>query len=214
MTLSALFATAFLMGFSGAMMPGPLLTVNIHESYRRGFWAGPLLILGHGILEMLLIFGLTMGLASMLTNPMVQGIIAVIGGIVLLWMGWGMVRDSYLGRINLELSAGSEIKSMHPVLAGIIVSLSNPYWLLWWASIGLTFVTNSLQYGITGLVVFFTGHISADLIWYSAISAAVVSGKGFLSNKVYQGILVICGIFLLVLACYFIWSGKGFLLGV
>lgn len=213
MLLSALFITAFMMGFSGAMMPGPLLTVNIHESYRRGFMTGPLLILGHGILELLLIAGLTLGLDALLVKPFVKGSIAIAGGIVLLWMGWGMVRDALAGRITLELSVTSETRGMHPVFAGIIVSLSNPYWLLWWATIGLTFVTRSLQYGILGLTVFFTGHILADLIWYSAISAAVVSGKGFLSNRVYQGVLVMCGIFLLGLAGYFIWSGKGFLIG-
>lgn len=213
MHLGSLFITALMMGFSGAMMPGPLLTVDIHESYRRGFLAGPLLVLGHGILELSLIVGLTMGLASLLVIPAVKGTIAIAGGLVLLWMGWGMIRDSYLARVSLELSATGETKAMHPVLAGVLVSLFNPYWLLWWATIGLSFVTGSLQYGVWGVAAFFTGHILADFIWYSAVSVAVVKGKSLLSRKVYQGIIFLCGLFLLGLAGYFIWSGKSFLWG-
>ncbi len=211
MTLTALFFTSFLMGFSGAMMPGPLLTVNIHETFRKGFRTGPLLIFGHGLLEVSLVIGLTMGLDLILLKPLFQGGIALIGGLVLLWMGWGMLKDSWLGRVNLELTTKNDIRSMPPVLAGVIVSVSNPYWLLWWATIGLTYVTLAMQKGALALAVFMSGHLLADLTWYSAVSFAVARGKKIISDKVYQGILLVCGVFLLVLALYFIWSGRMFL---
>lgn len=213
MTLSTLFVTAFLMGFSGAIMPGPLLTVNISESYRRGFMAGPLLILGHGILEIGLVIGLTLGLASVLVLSSVKGAIAIIGGIVLLWMGWGMIRDAWQGNISLTVKDPVQNKGMHPVLAGIVVSLSNPYWTLWWATIGLTYVTQSLAMGTLALVLFMGGHLLADLVWYSAISFTVVKGKKLFSDSIYRGVIIGCGFFLLGLACYFLWSGKSFLLG-
>ena len=214
MTLPTLFISSFLMAFSGAMMPGPLLTVNIHESYRRGFIAGPLLILGHGILESLLVIGLTLGLDAFLVQPLFKGSISLIGGIVLLWMGWGMARDSLLGRVSLQMAADGKIKGMPPVLAGIVVSFSNPYWILWWATIGLTYLALAIQQGVIALAVFLAGHLLADLIWYSAVSFAVVSGRKIISDKAYQVILATCGIFLVVLALYFIWSGKTFLLGI
>jgi len=213
MTLTTIFITAFIMGFSGAMMPGPLLTVNISESYRRGFMAGPLLILGHGILELGLVIGLTLGLASLLVLSPVKGTIAVVGGLVLLWMGWGMIRDARQGSLSLSLNNTSQTKGMHPVLAGIVVSLSNPYWTLWWATIGLTYVTQSLTLGTYALVLFLSGHLLADLLWYSAISFTVVKGKNFLSENAYRSLILFCGVFLIGLACYFLWSGKGFLLG-
>lgn len=211
MTPSTLFLSSFVMAFSGAMMPGPLLTVNIDETYRRGFWAGPLLILGHGILEAGLVIGLSLGLAAFLIQPIFKGGVALIGGLVLLWMGWGMFRDACYDRVSLEINRSGDHKRMPPVIAGIIVSLSNPYWLLWWATIGLTYITIAGQLGTFGLVVFLTGHVLADLLWYSAISLAVVSGKKFLDVKVYRAILIICGIFLFGLALYFVWSGWTFI---
>ncbi|MDX9872509.1 MAG: LysE family transporter [Clostridia bacterium] len=207
MSLAALFATAFVMGFSGAMMPGPLLTVTINESYRRGFKAGPLLVLGHGLLELALIAGLTLGLYNILAQPSFQSGVAVVGGLILLWLGWGMAKDAWAGRISLQNESRGFSRGMSPVLAGIVVSLSNPYWILWWATIGLAYVTQALQKGVAGLLVFFAGHILADLTWYSAVSLAAVSGKKVLSEGVYRGVLMVCGVFLLGLGLYFVQAG-------
>ena len=210
MSLTTLFFTAYVMGFSGAMMPGPLLTVDIHESYRRGMKTGPLLVLGHAILELVLVISLTMGLYSVLIQPLFKAIVALLGGLVLLWMGWGMAKDAWQRKISLQYEQLGENSGMSPVLAGIIVSISNPYWIIWWATIGLTYITQALQIGTIGLVVFLTGHLLADLTWYSAISFAVVSGKKIIKENVYRVILVICGLFLIVLGVYFIYSATKF----
>lgn len=223
----AIFTTAFIVGFSGAMMPGPLLTVTIGESARRGFWAGPLIVAGHAVLELALIMALVGGLSVLLTMTMVSQVIAVLGGAFLLYMGAGMARDAAAGRVSLKMAGnvgrgGNHSDSreesngfrtlalqrrMHPVLAGILVSVSNPYWTLWWATVGLGYITLSLQKGTMGLTSFFTGHILADLVWYSLISAAVAGGRKFLSDRIYSGIIVACGIFLIGLGGYFLYYG-------
>jgi threonine/homoserine/homoserine lactone efflux protein len=83
--LLAIFTTAFVVGFSGAMMPGPLLTVTIGESARRGFSAGPLLVLGHAVLELVLILALVGGLSIYLTRTAVTHTIAIFGGAFLIY---------------------------------------------------------------------------------------------------------------------------------
>lgn len=224
MELAAIFTTAFVVGFSGAMMPGPLLTVTIGESARRGFIAGPLIVLGHAILELALIIALAAGLAVFITAPRVSQVIAVIGGIFLFYLGIQMCRDALKGKLSMEMvrsaeggaaSPGNETAApvkagtgrLHPVAAGIMLSLSNPYWTLWWATIGLGYITLSLRSGYTGLTFFFSGHILADLVWYSLVSAAVAGGRKFLSDGIYRGILVSCGIFLAGLGGYFLYFG-------
>jgi threonine/homoserine/homoserine lactone efflux protein len=205
-------------------MPGPLLTFTIAETARRGFLAGPLVILGHAILEIGLILALVGGLSFVLTMTGVSHFIAVAGGVFLLYMGAGMIRDAVSGRISLKMlgqeaqhgirgvEPGADQVSrvqgyMRPVLGGILFSISNPYWLLWWATIGLGYITLSLQKGVLGITSFFSGHILADLVWYSLISAAVAGGRKFLSDRVYSGIIVACGIFLLGLGVYFLYYG-------
>lgn len=209
MDITTLFTTAFLVGFSGAMMPGPLLTMTISESARRGFIAGPLIVLGHAILELLLILALIAGLSSLLASPVVTKIIAVLGGIVLIYfgssMGWAAARRG--SEINMDLDSNqTNPKSMHPILAGIVISIANPYWIIWWATIGLAYVTIALNIGKLGLASFFTGHILADLVWYSVIAALVSGSRKFLTAKLYQHIILLCGLFLIGLGIYFIYS--------
>jgi len=211
MGMGTLFISALIMGFSGAMMPGPLLTATINESFHRGFSAGPRMIIGHSILELILVIGLIMGLGEFLLMPLVKTTIAIMGGFFLLWMAWGILRDVGLNKVRLELAATGTTQKLQPELLGILASVSNPYWTIWWATIGLSYLVLSFEQGILGLSAFFLGHISSDFIWYSLVSLAVTSGKRFISHNVYRIILSICGIFLLCLAVYFIYSGIKFL---
>ena len=207
MDVTALFITAFLVGLSGAMMPGPLLTVTIAESARRGFKAGPLIVLGHAILELALIIALLAGLSFYLKKPLVTNIISIVGGAFLLFIGLNMIRDVLAGRATLE-GSGNDVKgvNMHPVMAGILVSVSNPFWIVWWATIGLTYLTMALKSGVMGITSFFSGHIMADLLWYSLVAAAIAGGRRFINPQVYQGIIVLCGLFLIGLGGYFIYG--------
>jgi threonine/homoserine/homoserine lactone efflux protein len=229
MELLAIFSTAFVVGFSGAMMPGPLLTVTIAESARRGFITGPLIVLGHAVLELTLIFALVNGLSAFLTKAGVSNTVAVLGGAFLIYMGCVMARDVRAGKVSLNMeqpaaesagpgtrgsgekagaatSAGGGVR-LNPVAAGILISLSNPYWILWWATIGLGYITLSLRGGFPGLASFFTGHILADFVWYCLVAAAVAGGRRFMSDGVYRGILIVCGIFLVGLGGYFLYDG-------
>lgn len=212
-------------------MPGPLLTVTIRETVKRGLLAGPLLIVGHGILEGALVISLVLGASAYLGIPAVMQFIAAGGGVFLLYMAWGMVKDAMSGKIELSVeqscNAGDTGNSndndrqetnnrpgvsfpftvpvvLRLVGTGILTSLSNPYWSLWWATLGLSYITISLKQGLSGLTSFFGGHILADLIWYSLISAVICGGRSFLRPVVYRIIVGVCGFFLFGLGVYFL----------
>lgn len=202
--LGSLFVTAFVVGLSGAMMPGPLLAVTINESVRRGPWAGPLIVVGHAILEVALVAAVALGLASVFKNDRVIAVISLAGGAVMGWMGQDMVRSA--GTLSLDLKTDGR-QAMHPVAAGIVVSLSNPYWTLWWATIGIAYVVMGLEFGLLGILVFFVGHILADLVWYTAVSIAMAKGRNLLSDKVYRGLIVFCGVALMLFGAWFLWTG-------
>jgi len=118
-----------------------------------------------------------------------------------------MLRDVRQGNISLELKSGQEKVLMGPVLAGVLVSLSNPYWSIWWATIGLGYITSAWEYGIAGLFLFFAGHILADFTWYGVVAVAIARGKKVMSDRLYRGIIAVCGAFLIGLALTFIWDG-------
>ncbi len=207
MNLLTIFLTSWGVGFSGAIMPGPLLTVTISESAKRGARAGPLLMLGHAILEFSLVAALVLGLKKFFQNPVFEITVSIIGGFFLFWMGYGMVRDALRGNISLDLSVKQKRPVIGPVLAGILVSLSNPYWTIWWATIGLGYITEAWVSGLTGLAFFYTGHILADFTWYGAVSLAMARGRSLMSDRVYRGLIAVCGAFLIGLAVIFVKNG-------
>jgi threonine/homoserine/homoserine lactone efflux protein len=198
--LALLFGTSFVVGLSGALMPGPVLTVTIAEATRRGFWAGPLIVLGHGIIEFSLFVALVLGLGGLLTHDLVFGLVGVCGALVLIWMGAGMVKRAGQAKLKLELKQGERSR---PVLAGLLTSISNPYFIIWWATIGLSYIAIAQQYGMIGLGSFYSGHIMADVVWYFAIAAAITAGKTIMTDRTYGWIIGLCGGFLVVLGLYF-----------
>lgn len=209
MEITALFATSFLVALSGAMVPGPLLTAVITESARRGFWAGPAIVLGHAILELILLLALVAGLANYFSKDAFTSVIGLLGGAFLLYMGFTMIKEVKKGEVSVnDLNKVEEQTGhFHPVITGILLSLANPYWTIWWITIGFTYISLSLKSGIAGLASFYSGHILADLSWFSLIAAAVAGGRRFLNQRLYDAVFVFCGIFLLGLGAYFIYSG-------
>ncbi len=205
-----IFISSFTVGMSGALMPGPLMTLTITESSRRGFWAGPLLIAGHAVLEGALLVLLLAGLGPILRRDMVVGAVGLVGAGILLWMAAGNLLA--LPRLKLQLTASGG-GGRSPVLAGALVSLSNPYWVLWWATVGITYLNLSQRYGTVGLVCFYAGHILSDLLWYSLLSLGIARGRRFLSDSAYRLIVGACSLFLVGLAAWFAIRGAGRLFG-
>jgi threonine/homoserine/homoserine lactone efflux protein len=212
-SLFLIFGTAFVVGLSGAMMPGPLLAVSISESAKRGFRAGPLLVLGHAIVELLLLVALVWGLSEFLEQNLVAGIVGVVGGLFLLGMAFALLRQARRAVSPLEVSPQSVRSGRWLLATGAVLSVANPLWILWWATVGTTWVlwSLSLAAGAIGVVVFYLGHILSDLGWYSMVSLVVSRGKRLMSLRVYRGLLLACGVALIGMGIYFIITGATFL---
>lgn len=208
-SLLGITLSSFLIAISGAVMPGPVLTVTISESAKRGFMAGPMIVLGHGILELSLMILIIFGFANIVNRPGVIGVVALAGGVVLLGLSYGMLKD--LKSLRLDLTPDEKI-SGNPVIAGILTSLANPYWTIWWATIGVGYVVIAMKFGMMGVLFFFIGHIAADLAWYSGISFLVTRGKKYISDRIYRGIILVCALVLIFFAVTFGIMGLNHLL--
>jgi threonine/homoserine/homoserine lactone efflux protein len=209
--LLAIFWTAFLIGLSGALVPGPVLSVTIRETGRTGARAGPLITLGHGLTEIVITIALVAGLSAFLNNLTLRVIIAVAGGAVLCYMGASMLRG--LPTVELDLRGAEETgpgragTPARPVLLGISATLSNPYWFGWWGSIGAGLIVASSALGVKGITAFITGHVLSDLLWYSAVSYLVSLGLGRGQGRWYKILFGFCGAFLIVVGVLFVRHG-------
>ena len=211
MELWVIFMTSLVMGFSGAIMPGPLLTVTINESLRRGAKVGPQIVTGHALLELALVVAIFFGVGTYITWPAVKGTIGIVGGLFLFWMAYGIFKES-LNSAALELTGERTEKGLRPWVAGVTVTASNPYWFLWWATAGAGSLMVAAGQGVLGAISFYMGHVLSDYIWYIFVAYTVARGKKLFTPMVYRIVLGVCGLFLVVLASYFVYSGTGFLL--
>ncbi len=205
-SLLGVFLASFIVALSGAIMPGPLLTTTIAESSRHGFRAGPLLIAGHAILEIVLIGALVLGLAPFLTGTIVVGAVSLAGAVILFRLAYGMFRSLP----TLAIEKAPQRDGPHKgrlITAGILISIANPYWSVWWATIGLAWIVQARLLGTRGVIVFFIGHIAADLAWYSLIAFSIGRGKAFFTDKIYRVVVAVCAAFLTVFAFFFIGNG-------
>ncbi|MBT3310475.1 MAG: LysE family transporter [Desulfobacterales bacterium] len=209
---------SFLVALTGAMSPGPLLTYTIIKSVkteRRGYLMGLWIIVGHALLEMVIIILMLLGFSFILKNVFIVRFIGITGGIILIYLGLSIIRDVYKGKIQTGFLDSSNEPDQrgdidenslleNPVMGGILVSMANPYWWVWWATIGLAFM---IQFDVSfkqwpKLLAFFIGHEAGDLAWYLLISILAFFGLRHLNKKVYYVILIFCGIFMIFFGLY------------
>jgi len=215
MELLVMAISWWLVGFTGAMMPGPVTTLVVTETAKRGFIAGPLITIGHVLLELAMVVALFFGLGDLLKQNFVAGAIGILGGLFLLWMGFDIVRSAYLGQVSLNTMqrGGTAPSSTNPIVAGMLTSIANPYWILWWATVGAASLVSFRAFGVPGLIAFYIGHTMADWVWNNFVAFVVATGRRAMNDRIYRGVLVVCGVFLIGLSFYFLNSGVGFLRG-
>ena len=211
---AAIFASSFIIALSGALMPGPLLAVTIRHTSRQGFCAAPLLVLGHAVLEAALLCLLLFGLTEWIQGEAAIIAIALVGSAMLLRMAAGMAREVRTIRFTPgQEAAGSGVDDdpaggwLRPVIDGIVTSASNPYWSLWWATIGLGYLLLSQSQGAAGILAFFSGHILADAAWYLFVGTAVSAGRGWFTDRAYRFVVAGCAVFLVFFALSFGYLG-------
>lgn len=196
---------SFMVALTGAVSPGPLLTYTIARSAatpRRGYLVGVWVIAGHALVEMFIVLLLLAGFSSVLKNPAVVKATGLAGGTVLVWMGVSLIKecraDPLSGALAYEDGPGAAIRRgwlKNPAAGGAVVSMANPYWWVWWATIGAAFMTrfNISFENPCGLAAFFIGHEAGDLAWYLFVSTLSFWGIRNVNSRVYSWILGCCG---------------------
>lgn len=215
-SLAAIFGTSLVVSLTGALAPGPMTTVGLRESVRHGFWAGPAIAMGHGVIELALVIALALGLNELLDNDTVTAVVALAGGAVLVVMGISTVVLARGYKLAVRSTDDTTpfsmpLSAVGPLaLSGVLVSVSNPYWVAWWATIGTAYIVEALDEGVAGVGAFYGAHILVDIGWLSLIAFAVVGGRRIMSEGVYHGVLIACGVFLVALGGWFLSNGIGY----
>ncbi|MBS7644793.1 MAG: LysE family transporter [Candidatus Bathyarchaeia archaeon] len=204
-TLAAFLASVIAISLSGVMAPGPVLAVTVSKGRINGN-AGAYIALGHGMIEIPLMIGIYFGFAQLLVHDAVKSIVGLAGGLMLLYMGFSNIMKLQ----EVELEAGDISGSS--ILAGVVATGANPYFILWWATIGVALVSTATNYGLLGFILFAVTHWSCDLIWDLTLSKTVNKSKKVWSPAVNKAVNLACSMILLLFGAWFIYSAVPWLI--
>jgi threonine/homoserine/homoserine lactone efflux protein len=209
MRITRIFLIAFITGFSGAMMPGPMLALVIGQTGSQGMRAVWAIVGGHAALEVIVVVLLILGLRQVLQRPRVRGLIGLVGGAALVYMGADMVRSA--SRVALEMeTAADQLPWLKLALAGAAVCIANPYFTGWWATVGGGQLAYSAPRNAAEYLSFYVGHELSDFVWYGIVGWIIVTGKAWLSQTVYTWLVLVCGIAIVALGLWFVRTGVAF----
>jgi len=186
--------------FSGVMMPGPMFAVALAKSYKSPL-AGAQMSFGHAVIEVPLILLIYFGFARFFQNSIVQFVLSIMGGGMILWLGISMFRA------RAEVVQGGKDLSYNAFIAGILTTGLNPFFLLWWATIGSMLIMKLLGFGATGLIVLIVVHWLVDLFWLSFISVLVYRTHSLWGRKFQEGLFIACSLLLVGFGGWFLVSG-------
>jgi threonine/homoserine/homoserine lactone efflux protein len=186
-----------IISLSGVMAPGPITAVTV-GSGTRSSRSGVFIALGHGVVEMPLIVLIYFGLGHVLAIGSVKAVIFSLGSVFLFVMGADMLRS---------LRSAHGMNSVHsgtPFVAGMLLSLGNVYFLIWWATVGASLITKAVAFGLVGILSFAVVHWLCDLVWLTILSTVSYKSGHAFGARFQHVVFVICGIFLIVFGGLFL----------
>ncbi len=198
--LIPVFLSVVVISFSGVMMPGPMFAATLAKSYKTPF-AGAQISLGHAVVEVPVILLIYFGFARFFEADPVQVALSLAGGAMIIFMGYGMFRSRH--RV---VTQGRDVP-YNAFVAGIIMTGMNPFFLLWWATVGSMLIMKVTTFGAMVLVAFIVVHWLCDLVWLSAVSGLVYKTHSWWGGRVQLWVFILNSLFLVAFGFYFIFSG-------
>jgi threonine/homoserine/homoserine lactone efflux protein len=182
-----------LVSTSGVLSPGPLFFINILYGSKYGSFEGLKIASGHAIVEFPLIIALSYALYSFSytfhVSDTIFKFIGLSGGIFLLLFSFLQIisilkdKSTYSQTISIR-----KFNIKNPIIIGVIFSILNPFFLVWWLTIGSKLISDSvINFGVVeGISIIFLSHIWMDYFWLWFTSFMINKGKSIITGKLYR----------------------------
>jgi threonine/homoserine/homoserine lactone efflux protein len=194
------FGIAIIISFSGVMMPGPVFAATIAKGYKDER-AGIKIALGHALIEFPLMALIVLSLGYVFEDSRVKLGIGIVGGALLIALGIMMIRAR-----KVMAEGKAEYIPYNSYIAGALTTSANPYFFLWWATVGALLITNAEFFGPIVILVFAIVHWSCDLAWYSFTAFAVFRTKHLWTPLIHEIVFFACGALMIVFGIWFIYG--------
>ena len=183
-----------LVSASGVLSPGPLFFINIIYGSKQGITGGIKIAFGHTMVEFPLVIALALGLFtfSQFVNNENLKIISSIGGIAIIVFAIIQIISIAKGKADKQTAYVAVSDKKGPILLGVIFSALNPFFLIWWLTVGLKLITDSIHFFgfVIGILFLFSFHIWMDYAWLVITSYLIYRGISVLKTKFYSALLI------------------------
>jgi len=190
-------STVVIVTASGALAPGPLLFATVSHGAKSGAKGGLLVSVGHMLFELPLTIFLALGFSTVVDQPIVRPLTGLLGGVALLFFGVLQIRESLVPKRGQTRFSGMLVRN--PILLGIVFTGLNPYFIMWWLTIGINFISDALGFlSFFGFVLMYVSHVWMDYAWLTLTAylarrgASVVGSKGYRILMTVFGLILIC----------------------
>jgi len=205
MDILSFVAIIILITASGALAPGPLFFATISHGTKSGAKSGLIFSVAHTVVEFSLIMLFALGLLSVASEPIVKQVIGIAGGSILIAFGAIQIRNSIITKSEELKKPKSSYR--HLFLIGLAFTGLNPYFILWWLTVGAQLIIIALEFAaLLGVVFMFICHVWMDYAWLTGVAYLSKKGTNVMGLKWYRPMMAIFGAIL-------IYFGLTFLIG-
>jgi len=205
MNLVNFLITVVIVTASGALAPGPLFFGLLMHGSRDGARAGLSCAIGHTIVEFPLVSALALGLLAAANQPAIRGVIGFVGGIGLIGFGILQVYDTIRNKPDFGSALEKRKLPGSSLILGLVLTGLNPYFILWWLTIGSILIVQALAFAaIIGVLVMYVSHVWMDYAYLTIIAHLGKKGKPIVGSRYYRFVLVAFGLVLIYYGSTFI----------
>jgi threonine/homoserine/homoserine lactone efflux protein len=202
-------ATVIILSASGALAPGPLFFVTVSHGIKSGTKSGILFSIAHSLVEFSLVMLLALGLLSVANVPAVRLAVGVAGGAALIVFGAMQIRSSFSYKPEETKTGQSATRNLF--LIGLALTGLNPYFIVWWLTVGANLIFISLEFaGLAGVVFMFVCHVWVDYAWLILVSGFAKRSSKILRFKWYRILMAIFGLVLIYFGISFLIDSLNF----
>jgi len=202
MDIFTFIATVVVVTASGALAPGPLFFTNITHGTQSGAKGGLAFSVGHTIIELSLVIFLAFTLQIVINEPLIKLGVGIAGGVALLIFGVLQIRGALTSKPK---AVGEKASLKSPLLLGTVFTGLNPYFIIWWLTVGLTLIITALELAsFVGVLIMYVSHVWMDYAWLIGTAYLAKKGTNLAGKKGYRIIMVIFGLILVFFGLYFL----------
>jgi len=202
--IAELLVTVVVVSATGALAPGPLFFYSVAEGARRGARAGIHASVGHMVVEFPYVLAIALGLEMVVGGGAARLWASIIGGGALLALGLLQLLSLRGGWAENRASPAAWV-GRNAVLMGAILTGLNPFFLLWWVTVGLKLVADALVLAsLVGVLVMYLAHIWMDYAFLGLSAHLSRRGVSLLGSKGYRAIFALFSLALIYFGILFI----------